>query len=118
VPAGLFPIIPAAYRAGVRMAPFRITTALALCLAASACPPAVIVPVLPALTPAQDNAVRSTLAAAASPNSSIGIPPRPCPEHTARTDPDGKCRPLPCGGQCREGQRCDETAIVPRCVVR
>jgi hypothetical protein len=72
----------------------------------------------PNLTPSQDQAVRSTLAAATSPSSSVGIPPRPCPEHSARSGPGEKCQPLPCGGQCQEHQRCDETAIVPRCVSR
>ena len=96
----------------------RITVALALCLAAGACVAPVVLPVLPALSPAQDQAVRSTLAAASSSGSSIGIPPRLCPEHTARAEPDGKCQPIPCGGQCRGDQRCDELAIVPRCVAR
>ncbi|HVE85680.1 MAG TPA: hypothetical protein VND93_22655 [Myxococcales bacterium] len=73
---------------------------------------------LPALSANQDAAVRSTLAAASSPSSSISIPDRPCPAHTGRAEPGGQCRPLPCGGQCHQGQRCDETAIVPRCVSR
>lgn len=92
--------------------PFR-TAALAAAL--GACVP---IPGVPQLTPTQDAAVRTTLAAATNPRSSVGIPPRPCPEHTARSEPGGKCKPLPCGGQCREGQRCDEAALVPRCVPR
>lgn len=100
-----------------RPRPLRLA-ALALVLAASACPPPIILPVLPTLTPTEDRAIRSTLAAASSTSSSIGIPPRPCPEHTARAEPGGKCKPIPCGGQCRTDQRCDELAIVPRCVAR
>jgi len=70
----------------------------------------------PNLTPTQDQALRSTLSAAASTNSSVSIPTRPCPEHSARSGPGEKCQPIPCGGQCREDQRCDEAALVPRCV--
>jgi len=100
-----------------RPQPLRLAV-FALALVASACPPPIVLPVLPTLTPAEDRAVRSTLAAASSTNSSISIPPRPCPEHTARSEPGAKCKPIPCGGQCRADQRCDELAIVPRCVAR
>jgi hypothetical protein len=70
----------------------------------------------PNLTPAEDHALRSTFSAATSSNSSVSIPDRPCSEHFARSAPGEQCKPLPCGGQCREDQRCDEAAIVPRCV--
>jgi hypothetical protein len=72
--------------------------------------------VTPNLTPTEDQALRTTLSAATSSSSSVSIPPRPCPEHQARSAPGEKCKPIPCGGQCRGDQRCDETALVPRCV--
>jgi len=87
---------------------------LPLVAALGACAPLPIQ--LPNLTPTEDHALRSTLSAASSTNSSIGIPPRPCPEHYARSAPGEKCKPIPCGGQCREDQRCDEAAVLPRCV--
>ena len=101
----------------------RHALAPALLIALGACPPPqpiLILPVipLPALTPAEEKAVRSTLSAATSSESSISIPARPCPEHTARAESRGQCLPVPCGGQCRQDQRCDEIALVPRCVAR
>jgi hypothetical protein len=81
-----------------------------------ACAPIPLLITPPNLTPTQDRALRSTLSAATSTGSSVSIPDRPCPEHSARSEPGAKCKPIPCGGQCRQDQRCDEAAIVPRCV--
>lgn len=90
---------------------------LPLVAALGACVPLPLIPITtPTLTPTEDQAVRSTLSAATSSNSSVSIPPRPCPEHSARSAPGEKCKPIPCGGQCRDDQRCDEAALVPRCV--
>jgi len=90
---------------------------LSLVAALGACAPVSLIPITPPnLTPTEDRALRSTLSAATSTNSSVSIPPRPCPEHYARSAPGEKCKPIPCGGQCRGDQRCDEAAIVPRCV--
>ncbi|HEY8207266.1 MAG TPA: hypothetical protein VIG99_07285 [Myxococcaceae bacterium] len=91
------------------------------CLAAfaavlGACVPIPLPFTPPNLTPTEDRALRSTLSAASSTGSSIGIPDRLCPEHQARAAPGEKCKPIPCGGQCRADQRCDEALIVPRCV--
>lgn len=88
---------------------------LPLVAALGACIP--LIPITPPnLTPTEDRALRSTLSAATSSNASIGIPARPCPEHQARSGPGEKCQPIPCGGQCRGDQACDEAALVPRCV--
>ncbi|HYV49073.1 MAG TPA: hypothetical protein VFA20_29640 [Myxococcaceae bacterium] len=89
---------------------------LPLAVALGACAPIPIPITPPNLTATQDRAIRSTLSAASSTASSVSIPARPCPEHYARSEPGEQCKPIPCGGQCREDQRCDETAIVPRCV--
>jgi hypothetical protein len=90
------------------------SSSIAALLALAGCVPLPFAP--PALTPTEDRAVRSTLAAATSTGSSISIPARPCPEHYARPEPGEQCKPIPCGGQCRGDQRCDEAALVPRCV--
>jgi hypothetical protein len=84
----------------------------------SCAPIPLVLPPPPSLTPAEDRALRSTLSAATSTNTSTSIPDRLCPEHQARAAPGEKCRDLPCGGQCRSDQACDEAAIVPRCVAK
>ncbi len=39
-----------------------------------------------------------------------------CPPATTCNEKTGYCDPLPCRGECQQGQRCDESSVFPRCV--
>lgn len=40
----------------------------------------------------------------------------PCDHGTECNPETGFCEPLPCGGECSYGERCDTTRPLPRCV--
>lgn len=41
-----------------------------------------------------------------------------CPVGTTCNEVTGFCEPLPCRGECKEGEVCDEAGPVPKCVAR
>jgi hypothetical protein len=40
----------------------------------------------------------------------------PCLEGTVCNHETGLCDALPCRGECKKGERCDESGIIPKCV--
>lgn len=40
----------------------------------------------------------------------------PCLRGTQCNKESGLCDPLPCRGECKENERCDESGFIPRCV--
>jgi hypothetical protein len=40
----------------------------------------------------------------------------PCLEGTVCNQETGLCDALPCRGECKKGERCDESGIIPKCV--
>ncbi len=40
----------------------------------------------------------------------------PCLEGTVCKEATGLCDALPCRGECKKSERCDETGLVPRCL--
>jgi hypothetical protein len=40
----------------------------------------------------------------------------PCLKGTRCNNETGLCDPLPCRGECKKGEYCDESGFIPRCV--